>query len=72
MAGDAGSVNSGRVGHGREGSVSGSLSGVGSPLAGGKEREREVLQGGRLSRTNSRWEGAEGEEEGKGKGKDKA
>jgi len=84
MGGDAGSVNSGRVGHGREGSVSGSLSGtqaVGSPLAGGKEREREreAVQGGRLSRTNSGWEGADGgEEKGeegekeKGKGKEKA
>lgn len=85
LAGDAGSMNSGRVGHGREGSVSGSLSGmqgVGSPLAGGKEREREAVQGGKLSRTNSGWEGADGEEKGeegekgkgkgKGKGKEKA
>jgi hypothetical protein len=58
------------------------MQGVGSPLVGGKEREREAVQGGKLSRTNSGWEGADGEEKGeegekgkgkgKGKGKEKA
>lgn len=53
ILGDGGSINSGRLGHGRADSVSGSIAGMGgasSPLA--SQKEREI---GRLSRTNSGW-----------------
>lgn len=48
---DGSSVKSGRVGHGRNDSMSGSIGGLGSPLA----SPREGIVPGKLSRSNSAW-----------------
>ncbi|KFY28762.1 hypothetical protein V493_02780 [Pseudogymnoascus sp. VKM F-4281 (FW-2241)] len=56
IVGDGGSINSGRLGHGRADSVTGSIAGIAgasSPLVSSKERE--ALGNGRLSRANSGW-----------------
>jgi len=51
VVGDGSSVKSGRVGHGRNDSMSGSIGGLGSPLA----SPREGITPGKLSRSNSAW-----------------
>jgi hypothetical protein len=56
IVGDGGSINSGRLGHGRNDSISGSIGGVAaasSPLA--SPREGHAVASGKLSRTNSAW-----------------
>ncbi|OBT96925.1 hypothetical protein VE01_05462 [Pseudogymnoascus verrucosus] len=56
IVGDGGSINSGRLGHGRADSVTGSIAGIAgasSPLVSSKERE--AAGNGRLSRANSGW-----------------
>ncbi|KFY12685.1 hypothetical protein V492_03730 [Pseudogymnoascus sp. VKM F-4246] len=69
IVGDGGSINSGRLGHGRADSVTGSIAGIAanSPLVSSKEREA-AAGNGRLSRANSGWGevtdvAAEGEKE---------
>ncbi|OBT91160.1 hypothetical protein VE02_00069 [Pseudogymnoascus sp. 03VT05] len=57
IVGDGGSINSGRLGHGRADSVTGSIAGIAgasSPLVSSKEREA-AAGNGRLSRANSGW-----------------
>ncbi|ELR07619.1 hypothetical protein GMDG_02667 [Pseudogymnoascus destructans 20631-21] len=57
IIGDGGSINSGRLGHGRADSVTGSIAGIAgasSPLVSSKEREA-AAGNGRLSRANLGW-----------------
>jgi hypothetical protein len=65
IAADGGSMKSGLLGHGRNGSISGSIGGVavppGSPLASTRDGIPQSSGGGGLSRNNSGFEAGDGD-----------